>query len=243
MKSPQKFDKLSSLFSNKSQGDLLNLPRLPDHKEFLYTVKAVRDYVPLNEHEIELKENEIYHVSEERDYYLYVHSQNTVLLSPSQPQEAKLAGYAPKNFLTKQKPLISLLGFTINDYKAANLEELTTFTLDKLLIVAYEGDFMYCKKVNGIGKNANISGKVPSSSIFIEGDISLLPELSEYRARNILRPASYATLKRSSDLATRSLPRSVNNPKEEKTMSRLRAQTQYSPTPRLVSTLSRRIFD
>ena len=209
----------SSIFSSNSQTSITAKETKSKPKvEYLYTVKAVKNYLPVNELEIELHEGEIYYVSEEKDYHFFVHSL---------PRKEK--GYCPKNFLQRQNQFVSLLGFTIEDYKSKTPEELTTFIGDNLIIVAIENEHVHCKKSNASGIGAKISGKVPIKCLFIEGDISSLPLLTDYRIRTMEKKQAKVKQRLQIDVSPiKSLSRT---PEEEKVAAKLRSQSQYNKSP------------
>ena len=140
--------------------------------EYLYSVKAVKDYAPEHELEIYLFEGEIYYVSEETDKFLYIHSRGNTA-----------SGYAPSNYLKRQAPVSSLIGYCIKDYEAEHDEEMSVADKEKLIIVATQNEYAYCTKVD-CTNGKDLVGKVPLEFVYVEGDLMQLPTLSDYLIGN-----------------------------------------------------------
>ena len=174
--------------------------------EYLYSVRAIRDYTPQNELEFELFENEIYYVSEDKGNFLYIHTRDNSAF-----------GFAPTNFLKRQKPIVSLIGFSFKGYQATAEDELTVTANAKLVISAIEDDYVYCK-LFGVDKLITAEGKLPLKIVYIEGNTAILPKISDYLTPKI-------SISRTSSQKSVSLPSPINAD-EEKVMSKLIAQQQ-----------------
>ncbi len=139
---------------------------------YLFSVKAIRDYSPNVEEELEMKENEMMLVVEEKQDFYYAYS-------PTLSQY----GYIPKNFTSKELPFVSIPAFALLDYGGDFDEFLYVEKNEKLIVVARDkesNDFVYCKR-NKIGQQF---GKLPIDVLFMDGSIDKLPIFEEYKNRH-----------------------------------------------------------
>ena len=163
---------LNRMSRRSSQASEASSPPTPP--QYLYSVKAIKNYDPDTNLEIHLVENEIYLVLEELNLFYLAYSKTT-----------RQTGYVPKNYTKKHDQYTCFGGFSLLDYSSEVFGELKTSKNDKLIIVARDGlEFVYCKKITSDSIDAQAYGKLPVSSVYVEGSLSKLPTLEEYKFRN-----------------------------------------------------------
>ena len=136
--------------------------------EFLFSVTCIKKYTPSNVQELEMSENDLLHVIEDKDlFYLALST------------KSKKKGFIPKNYTAVQKPL-TVLSATVKESYAELPTEMKCESGDRIILLAkLDNGFCYCKKMS----RDLVLGVIRTDLLFVEGDTSKLPSFPEYQQR------------------------------------------------------------
>ena len=137
---------------------------------YLFSVICSKSYTPGSAQELEMEENEILHVIEDKDLFYVVYS-----------PRLKKKGFVPKNYTKVQKALNVLPGTIKNEYKfVPGHQELQCEAGERVIVLCvFDNTHLYCKKMS----RELVLGTVPIDLVFVDGEISTLPTLFEYQSR------------------------------------------------------------
>ncbi len=172
-----------------------------------FPVVATKNYKAGNIHEMDLIEKQTYYVLNEKDLFYLLFDSRT-----------KIKGYAPKNYLMRQKPLTAYSAVCIYDFTATSDKEMSCLEGDKVIVVAKcNSGYVLCKNITRVVPN----GKVPLQYLSIEGDIENLMNLDDYRNRTSSSGDTTNTRTSTSNIRSRSNTGPLNHDEEDKILEKI----------------------